>query len=253
MVLIYQYIHLINIMKFKQISYITAILLSLYTKNIFATFTEHQDGIINNIINTNKIIYLTFDACGGKSGSQLDMKIINFLKKNKIKSTLFVTSKFILYNNNIDTIKELDNSGYFNIQNHGKNHKPASINGKTIYGIKGTRNIEELKEEILHCNNLIYKIINKIPNWYRSGTAYYDTEAIQLINDLQLNIAGFAIAIDGGATFKKDTIVKNMKNAKNGDILLIHINHPEKQDVRNGVIKGIKYLKKQGYNFEFLP
>ena len=232
--------------------------INLFCFNIkcFAIFSEHQAGIIDNIINknnnNNKIVYLTFDACGGKHGMEADLKLINFLKKEKINSTIFVTSKFLYNQKNAELIKELSLLPYIKIQNHGKNHRPASINGKKIYNIRGTKDINELIEEIKNADNLILKITNKKPNWYRSGTAYYDTEVIKIINNLNYNIAGFAITLDAGSTLSKKEIVKNMLLAKNGDILLAHINHPE-SDTSKGIIKGIKLLKKQGFKFELLP
>ena len=221
-------------------------------RSVFAMFSEHQHGIVDTIPTNNKVIYLTFDACGGKNGLQLDMELIKFLINNKIKSTIFVTSKFLLYKNNREIIKQLYDTGYFDIQNHGKNHKPASVNGKSIYGFKGTRNIEELEDEVLHSANLIFDTIGKMPTWYRSGTAYYDSEAINFINNLGFNIAGFTIAVDGGTTFEKNIIVENIKSAKSGDILLIHLNHPEKNNVKNGVIEGLRWLIENGFEFGFL-
>lgn len=238
----------------KNITFIYCIIL-LFIINIKSTcamFSEHQNNIIDKIPTTNKVVYLTFDACGGKNGSELDMELVKFLINNKIKSTIFVTSKFLLYKNNKEIIRELYNTGYFDIQNHGKNHKPASIDGKSIYGIKGTQNSKELEDEVLHSANLILDIIGKMPTWYRSGTAYYDTEAIQIINNLGFSVAGFSVAVDGGTTFEKDVIVENIKNVKSGDILLIHINHPEKSNVRDGVIEGVGYLMSEGFEFEWL-
>lgn len=228
------------------------LLLVMNIKFAFAVFLEHQNNIIDKIPTTNKVVYLTFDACGGKNGSQLDMRIVNFLIKNKIKSTIFVTSKFLLYGDNVEKIKKLYDTGYFDIQNHGKNHKPASIDGKRIYGIRGTKNIEELEDEVLYSANLIFDTVGKMPTWYRSGTAYYDTEAIQIINNLGFDIAGFAVAVDGGTNFEKDVIVENIKNAQSGDILLIHINHPQKSNVREGVINGLMYLINNGFEFKWL-
>ena len=63
---------------------------------------------------------------------------------------------------------------------------------------------------------------------------------------------GGGLAVDGGTTFEKDVIVENIKNVKSGDILLIHINHPEKSNVRDGVIEGVGYLMSEGFEFEWL-
>lgn len=220
-------------------------------KCALAQFSEHQPGIIDRIeVKANKkIIFLTLDACNGKFSTP-DIKLIKFLDRNNIKATLFINSEFLEKNKKL--VKKLSKSNNFSIQNHGTKHVPASIDGKSVYGIKGTENIEDLIEEIENCDKVITDIIGIKPKWYRSGTAYYDTESIEIIKNLGYNIAGFAITVDEGATLPAEKVEAKMLKSKTGDILLAHLNHP-KSGTRDGIIKAVKILKKSGFSFELLP
>lgn len=237
----------------KKVTFSLLLLYLFFTKNIFAEFSEHQNGIIDEIQQSDiesKTIYLTLDACGGKHGSIPDKKLIKFLIKNGIKTTLFINKRFL--EKNSDYIKQIYNTGYFSIQNHGSNHIPASVDGKTIYGIKGTDSLEELYSEIMLCDDFVKKTLGVKMNWFRSGTAYYDTEAIEFINKLGYKIAGFSITADEGATLNAKKVKEKTLQAKSGFIILAHMNHPE-SGTREGLIDAIKILIKRGYNFEFLP
>lgn len=221
------------------------------SKCAIAQFSEHQPGIVDKIeVKTDKkILFLTLDACNGKFSTP-DMKLIEFLDRNNIRATLFINSEFLEKNKKL--IKKLSKSRNFSIQNHGTRHIPASIDGKSIYGIKGTESREKLIEEVQYCDKTVTDIIGIKPKWYRSGTAYYDTESIEIIKDLGYNIAGFAITIDEGATLPSGKVEEKMLKSKNGDILLAHLNHPE-SGTREGIIKAIKILKELGFYFELLP
>ena len=107
---------------------------------------ENVAGTKTRLHADQKIIALTFDACGGTRGSGYDAKLINFLKREKIPATLFLSGRWIDANPQIS--KELAANPLFEIGNHGLNHRPCSVNGKKAQGIQGTKNIDELIDEI---------------------------------------------------------------------------------------------------------
>ena len=203
---------------------------------------------INYKFNTKKNqIALTFDACGGsKKSNAVDQKLFDFLIEQNISATIFVSSKWI--NANTEFFQKISKLENFDIQNHGTRHVPLSIDGKSIYGIKGTSSQFEITEEIMHNKNKIFELTNKNPIFFRSGTAFYDQESIKIAKSLDVKIVGFSIAADAGATLSQNQIFDNLKNTKPGAIILGHINHPESASAA-GFILGIKYLKKQGFEF----
>ena len=210
---------------------------------LFAKFGLNPEGVINSFNpNGKKEIALTFDACSGK----YDRDLIEFLIKNNIKATLFISGKWLKVNKSI--LKKLAKINLFEIENHGLNHKPLSINCKSAYGIKGTCSKKEVIDEVLKNQNLIFKITGIKTKFFRSATAHYDTEAIKIVKKLGYKIIGFSVNADFGATAKIKTVFKQLTHAKPGSIVIAHMNHPE-GFTYEGFKKAIPVLIKKGYKF----
>jgi peptidoglycan/xylan/chitin deacetylase (PgdA/CDA1 family) len=223
----------------------------LFAANLYSA--EAVRGITSSIEaeSGEKTLYLTLDACGGPKSSGFDAALLSFLEENNIPATLFLSGKWI--DKNPDITAALAKNCLFKIGNHGTNHKPACLNGMEVYGIKGTRSKEELLYEIENNAAKIEKFTGAKPLWFRSGTAYYDREAIDIITDeLNLNIAGFSISADEGASLPPERVFDNMMKAKPGFIIIAHMNHPE-SGTADGVKRGIEELAKEGYTFRLLP
>ncbi len=208
---------------------------------------ENVTGVVNHFHSQTKEIALTFDACGGGvKGSQYDAKLIDFLQEHAIPATLFINGRWIESNPSI--FKELASNPLFEIGNHGMSHKPLSVNGKSIYGITGTASPEDVVTEIEENNRKIESLIGKRPLFFRSGTAYYDEQAIEIAHTLGMEIGGFSILGDAGATFSSAKVAYQLEHAHEGDIVICHFNHPE-SGTREGVIEGVTKLLSQGFRF----
>ena len=72
--------------------------------------------------------------------------MIEYLIKENIPATLFINARWI--DANPEVFASLAANPLFEIANHGLLHRPASVNGKGIYGIAGTRSLDELVDEI---------------------------------------------------------------------------------------------------------
>lgn len=202
-------------------------------------------GVIKKFHTEEKKIALTLDLCGGKNDN-LDERIVKFLEDNQIKATFFVSARWITkFPRNFE---RLHKNPLFEIENHGFLHRPASLKGRTIYGIKGTKNAQELFDEVAKNADLIEKITGTRPKFFRSGTAYYDEFAIALINDMGFKVVGFSVLGDGGTSFKANKVKNTFLKAKGGDILIAHANKPKKAS-GEGVVLGIKALLQLGFNF----
>ncbi len=198
-------------------------------------------------LDTNdKVIALTFDACGNPGSLSYDEELINFLIKENIPATLFLNGKWIDANPYI--AKQLANNPLFEIGNHGLEHKPCSVKGYTAYGIKGTQNIEELVDEVELNNEKIRRLTGKKTKYFRSGTAHYDDVSIKIIKYLGYEIVNFTVNGDYGATASKEVVKRNIMNAPNGAIILLHMNHPERETAE-GVMMAIPELKRLGVRF----
>jgi len=210
---------------------------------------EHKRGITDNIPSTDSVLYLTLDACDSRPNGY-DAKLIDFLRKERIRATLFLNSNWI--NANPDVARNLSKDSLFKIENHGTRHRPASVTGKSAYGIKGASSKEGLLSDILPNQDKIFLLTGHKPTWFRAGTANYDDKALQEILALGLKIAGFAINADYGAVASKRTIEKSVAASRPGDIILAHMNRPESETAA-GLMSSLLKLKGLGYRFEKLP
>ncbi|MEW9700915.1 polysaccharide deacetylase family protein [Paenibacillus sp. SI8] len=207
---------------------------------------ERLPGVGTHLQTKENVIALTFDACGGKEGSGYDEKLINYLVKEQIPATLFMNARWI--DANPETFAKLAANPLFEIENHGTEHRPLSVTGRAAYGLAGTRDVSGAIEEVTGNADKIEKLTGRRPLFFRSGTAFYDDVALQIVHDLGFQAAGYNILGDAGATYNKEQVFKALTKAQSGAIVLAHMNHPEK-DTAEGVMKAIPVLQKAGFRF----
>lgn len=207
---------------------------------------ENVTGVRTRLATDQKVLALTLDACGSAKGKGIDQKLIDFLVQEQIPATLFINARWI--DANPALFRQLAAEPIFEIANHGMWHKPASINGRSVYGIDGTRDIRELVEEIELNARKIEEITGKRPRLYRSGTAYYDELAVKISNDLGHEVAGFAVLGDAGATYTAAQVRSALLTSKPGDVIIAHMNHPE-AGTGPGIMAAVPELRKRGFRF----
>lgn len=210
---------------------------------------ENVPGVRTHLTTKEQVIALTFDACGGKEGSGYDEKLIDYLIKENIPATLFINARWITAN--MDIFSKLADNPLFEIENHGTEHRPLSVNGRLAYGITGTKNVNEVIHEVKDNADQIEKLTGRRPLFFRSGTAYYDDIAAGVVQDLGFQLAGYNVLGDAGATYNTEQVYKALLKARSGSIVLAHMNHPEK-DTAEGIMKAIPELQKAGYRFVLL-
>jgi peptidoglycan/xylan/chitin deacetylase (PgdA/CDA1 family) len=220
-----------------------------YQNEIPRYFGETVEGVVTRIETTEKIIALTFDACGGKNGLGYDQKLIDYIIEEEVPATLFINGRWIDENQELFLL--LSQNELFEIENHGYAHKPLSVNGKSIYGIEGTQNVPEIIDEVWKNATKIEVLTGRRPLYFRSGTAYYDEVAVKIVRDLDEKPVNFTILGDAGAKYTKSQMVKSAKGAKNGSIILYHMNHPEGATAE-GMTEVIPMLREKGFEFVLL-
>jgi peptidoglycan/xylan/chitin deacetylase (PgdA/CDA1 family) len=207
---------------------------------------EDVPGVYRHEETNNKVIALTFDACGGPKGSGYDKELINYLRQMKIPATLFINSRWI--DANYWTFWALNRIPQFEIENHGYLHKPLSVNGKSAWGIKGTQNVGEVVDEVLLNHRKLQQLTGKTPKFFRSGTAYYDEVAVKVLDEIGERPVGYSVLGDAGATYNREQVKNALLSAKPGSIVIMHMNHPEGQTFE-GVKDAIPILIQRGYRF----
>ena len=204
--------------------------------------TDLATALKNAVPPAPPVVALTLDACSGA----YDAELIAFLRAQKIPATLFVAGPWLRHNPEI--FKDLAADPLFEIAAHGNAHKPCSVNGREVYGIKGTASMAALVKEVEGNARDLRRAGAPRPRWFRSATAFYDDVAVAVIHDLGMNIAGYSIAVDEGATLPADRVRAKTLAAKNGDILLAHMNHPD-SGTRKGLMEALPRLREKGFIF----
>jgi peptidoglycan/xylan/chitin deacetylase (PgdA/CDA1 family) len=194
------------------------------------------------------VVALTFDACGGPTGSAFDSDLIAFLKKEKIAATLFISGLWIAKNDSL--FRLLCAEPLFEIENHGLSHRPCSITGKSRYGIAGTENVNDVFDEIELNARQIEFYNGKKPKFYRPAAATADEGCVSIARELKERIITYDVLSGDAAPEAEPILIKKniLKKIKPGSIIIMHMNHPE----RNGfeaLVEVVPDLRKQGYEF----
>ena len=190
-----------------------------------------------------KRVALTFDACMGK----VDERILQTLLDNKIKATIFVTARWAKYN--APTISILkSHPELFEIENHGAQHVAAVDEPILIYGQPTAGDAEAVKAEVSGGAEAVKKDFGITPTWFRGATAEYTKSSITMIEAMGFKLAGFTFSGDDGAMFSSEHTSRVIAKAKDGDVILTHINQPGRA-AGAGVAEGILRLKADGFSF----
>ena len=188
-------------------------------------------------------VALTFDACMGAT----DPRILDTLISQRIPATIFVTHRWL--RKNAESYAQLRaHPDLFQIENHGENHIPAVDRPMDIYGIKTAGSPDGVRAEVDGGAQAIAATGAPKPTWYRDATAIYSPDAIRQIRAMGYKIGGFSVNGDGGSLLGVDATVRSFESAKDGDVIIAHINQPTHK-AGEGVVKGIEALKAKGYRF----
>jgi len=203
-------------------------------------------GVLTRIDTDEPVIALTLDACGGRRGSGYDRDIIDLLRERQIPATLFINARWISANREV--FADLSRDNLFLIANHGMEHKPCSVSGMKAYGIEGTLSVRGVIREIELCGRKIAFLTGQKPEYYRSGTNFYDEIAVRIANDLGYRVVGYSVLGDAGATFSSEQVFRSISLSRPGDIILCHMNQPS-SDTYEGLLRVLPLLQEKGFRF----
>jgi len=188
-------------------------------------------------------VALTFDACMG----QADERILSTLVRERIPATIFVTARWLRKNPQAVAVF-LQNLDLFELENHGRNHVPAVDAPALIYGIAAAGSTEAVRQEVAGGAEAMLAAGFAAPRWFRGSTAKYDLSAIRQIRDMGYRIAGYSLNGDGGSLLGAAVTEKRIAAAKDGDVVIAHINQPT-HAVGEGVARALVALKRKGVEF----
>ncbi len=136
----------------------------------------------------------------------------------------------------------------FEIENHGAEHIPPVVGTEPVYGIKPAGTIEAVAAEVVGGYRAILDATGRQSHWYRGATARYSPEALTLLAQFGLEVAGYSVNGDFGASATANQAKAQILTTHDGDVILAHMNHPEKE-AGVGIVEGILALQAAGYTF----
>ncbi|MCX7990814.1 MAG: polysaccharide deacetylase family protein [Proteobacteria bacterium] len=176
---------------------------------LFFTF----GGIIHNFPTDEKLIAITFDACETKTPAYFDKALLDFIIKNQIPVTLFLSGKFI--ERNKEEIKKIGQLPFIEIENHSYSHSDFRLLSK-----------DEILNDIIKNGNLITDLTGKTSVFFRFPYGYYDKKSLEIIEKSGYKIVHWSFESgDPDKSLTKERLVRNtLIKTKRGSILIFHIN-----------------------------
>lgn len=188
-------------------------------------------------------VALTFDACMGA----VDERILSTLVSERIPATVFVTARWLRKNPQTVAVF-LANPDLFEIENHGENHIPAIDVAVPVYGIPSAGSPEAVSREVGKGAEAVIAAGFSAPRWFRGATAKYDASSIDEIRKMGYRVAGYSLNGDDGSLLGAGAAEKRIAGAKDGDVVISHINQPT-HAAGQGVANAILKLKARGVEF----
>jgi len=219
---------------------------SRYAATAPSTWGLDVPEVVPRLHRAGRAIALTFDACGGPGGHGYDAALIGFLRRVQIPATLFLNSRWVDANPGV--FRDLAADLLFDIANHGTRHLPLSVRGRSAYGIRGTRNVGEVYDEVVGNAHKLFGLLGHPVRLFRSGTAHYDDVATRIVGDLGERVIGFEVNGDGGATFTAQQVAEALHTVRPGSIVISHMNHPG-HGTAAGMRAALPALVDGGYRF----
>ena len=211
-------------------------------------------GVVARLPTRDRVVALTFDACGGARGSGYDAALVDALRATGTRATLFLNQRWVQAHPEITA--ELAEDPLFELANHGTLHRPLSVTGESAYGIPGTAGPGEVYDEVAGNRASLTRLTGVPPRFFRSGTAHYDDVAVRITEDLGETVVNFDVNGDAGATFAPEQVAAALQSAAPGSIVLCHMNQPSGGTAR-GVATALPRLADAGFRFvqlsEYLP
>ncbi|SOC46926.1 Peptidoglycan/xylan/chitin deacetylase, PgdA/CDA1 family [Blastococcus aggregatus] len=203
-------------------------------------------GVVNRLPTSERVVALTFDACGGARGSGYDAALIETLRATGTPATLFLNQRWI--GAHPDLAAELAADPLFELANHGTVHLPLSVTGAAAYGIAGTTGAGEVFDEVDGNRRTLTELTGAAPRFFRSGTAHYDDVAVRIAGELGETVVNFDVNGDAGATSSARQVTAALQSVSPGSIVIGHLNQPT-GGTAAGVAAALPRLTADGFRF----
>lgn len=186
-------------------------------------------------------VVLTLDACDGAT----DMVLADYLSHERIACSVFATGMFA--RKTPKAVEDFLARGW-DVLNHGAEHHAPIASPGRLWNVPCVGSMEGLRHEVEEGARVLSKFRAQLPRVYRGATAMYDERTLAWLAANGWTIGGFTVAGDSGGRSSKAYAQKMLEKVRPGDVLLAHINHPERN---NGVhvLELLAGLRARGMSF----
>ena len=180
-------------------------------------------------------IAVTFDACPTNLPDEYDDKVIDILIKEQVPATLFMSGRWV--EKNPEKAKYLSSLPQFEIAAHSYYHPHLT-----------EKQDDRINREIKRTQAIIKKITGKTPRYFRAPYCELDERVVNLASAAGLTTIQYDVASgDPDPNLSPKKIVRGvLQDAKNGSIVVFHMNHKgiHTAEVLPEIVSG---LRKKGF------
>lgn len=222
----------ISIRTYSAALFVIVILLTLTVGSSAAVtaFSRIKKLPIYSVETKEKRIAITFDAAWSADDTE---ELIEILNKYNAKCTVFAVGEWL--EKNSEAAKAFFESGH-ELANHSNTHPAFS---------KLSR--EEIKNEIILCNEKIEKITDEKCKLLRAPSGDYTNESLEVTEELSMKMIQWSVdSLDWKLLTSEEMYARVISKTENGSILLFHNgvkNTPEALE------KILSKLQEDGYSF----
>ncbi len=225
-------------MKYKLIAINTSFLfiLSIALSSFSGALAVAQASISDRLLpvysvgTSDKKIAVTFDAAWEPFDTE---EIIEILNKYNAKATVFCVGNWV--EKFPEDVLRFYKNGH-EIGNHSQNHKMFSSISR-----------EDVKKELLLCNEAIEKVTNETPKVVRAPSGDYDNKSIEIAENLGMKMIQWNLdSLDYTGLSVDEIYTRLTEKPENGSILLFH------NGVKNtapALRKVLEFYSNKGFQF----
>ena len=185
---------------------------------------------IYSVQTDKKEVAITFDAAWTNQDTE---QLIKILKKHKTTATFFIVGDWA--DRFPESVKAFYDAGH-TIANHSDTHKAFS---------KCSR--EEIRKEIVNCNEKLEKIIGEKITLVRAPSGDYTRESLEVVESLGMQtIQWNCDSLDYTKISVEEIVNRVVNSTQNGSIILFHNGVENTAEALDRVLTE---LEKQGYSF----
>ena len=212
---------------------IGSIFLTIFLGSYPAIATTEQKGIAIWQKNTPNTIYLTFDDGPDPINTP---KILDILKKNKVKATFFVLGRKAEKNPGI--IKRIKDEGH-TLGNHTFSHVQGTVKELSI-----------IQDELDRTHQIIFQASGVNVSLYRPPYGNFDWRAYKAATKRGYQVVLWTFDLTDWDIHDPKAYIKRVdENLSGGDIILMHDGGPKREALVQALPKIIKLIREKGYTF----